>query len=258
MPNFAANLTMMYQEVEFIERFGLAAADGFDYVEFLFPYTYPAQTIVDQLMHHGLKHVLFNFPAGDWQAGERGISILADRQKEFDNNLSVAIEYAQALDCPSIHLMAGILPEGLSKAEARLTYLKRVEQAAIALEPYDIDLMLEPINSQSIPGYFLNYQQDAIDVIQELLLPNVKLQMDFFHVQMMEGNIEQKLIRHLPHIGHIQIAGAPHRFEPSHGEINYPYLLNLLDTIGYDGFVGCEYNPQNGTSAGLAWLKAYL
>jgi hydroxypyruvate isomerase len=258
MPIFAANLTMMYQEVDFIDRFALAAADGFDDVEFLFPYTYPAQTLVDQLMNHGLKQQLFNFPAGDWQAGERGISILADRQKEFDDNLAIAIEYAQALDCPNLHLMAGILPEGSSRSEAKALYLKRVEQAAIALEPLNIDLLLEPINNIGMPGYFINYQSEAIDVIQELLIPNVKLQMDFFHVQMMEGNLENKLIQNLPYIGHIQIAGVPHRHEPSHGEVNYPYLFELLDKLGYEGVVGCEYIPENGTSAGLKWLQPYL
>lgn len=258
MPTFAANLSMMYQEVEFIDRFGLAAADGFDHVEFLFPYTYPAEAIVDQLTKHGLKQHLFNSPAGDWQAGERGLAIFPDRQKEFDDSLAVAIEYAQALDCPNLHLMAGIVPDSLDPKLARATYLKRIEQAAVACEQYNIDVLIEPINTFSMPGYFLNYQSQAVEIIQELLLPNVKLQMDIFHVQMMEGNIENKLIQNLPFIGHIQIAGVPHRHEPSHGEVNYPYLLSLLDTLGYEGIVGCEYIPQNGTSEGLHWLAAYL
>ena len=189
MPIYSANLSMMYQEVEFIDRFALAANDGFETVEFLFPYTYPAQAIVDQLTNHGLKMHLFNSPPGDWQAGERGLAILPDRQKEFDDGLALAIEYAQAMDCPNLHVMAGIVTQGLSSTEARQVYLKRVEQAAIACEPYNIDILIEPINTKSMPGYFLNYQAQAAEVINQLLLPNVKLLMDLFHVQMMEGNL---------------------------------------------------------------------
>jgi len=258
MPRFAANLSMMYQEVDFLDRFANAATDGFEHIEFLFPYTYPAEIIVEHLMNHGLKQQLFNFPAGDWQAGERGVSILADRQKEFDDNVAVAIEYAQALDCPNLHLMAGILPSELKKSDVRELYLARVEQAAIALERYNIDLLLEPINNISMPGYYLNFQSEAMDVIHELLIPNIKLQMDIYHVQMMEGNIESKLIKNFSHIGHIQIAGAPHRHEPSTGEIHYPYLFDLIDTLGYEGVVGCEYIPEGNTTAGLKWMSAYL
>ena len=254
MPIYSANLSMMYQEVEFIDRFALAANDGFETVEFLFPYTYPAQAIVDQLTNHGLKMHLFNSPPGDWQAGERGLAILPDRQKEFDDGLALAIEYAQAMDCPNLHVMAGIVTQGLSSTEARQVYLKRVEQAAIACEPYNIDMLIEPITTKSMPGYFLNYQAQAAEVINQLLLPNVKLLMDLFHVQMMEGNLENRLIQHLPLIGHIQIAGAPARHEPNIGEINYEYLLPLIDQIGYDGLVGCEYIPLKGTSEGLFWM----
>ncbi len=257
MPTFSANLSMMYQEVDFIDRFGLAAADGFEFVEFLFPYTYPAQAIVDQLTTHGLKLQLFNLPPGDLQAGEKGLAILPDRQKEFDDGLALAIEYAQAMDCPNLHLMAGIIPEGVSHQKLRACYLKRIEQAAIACEPYDIDIVIEPINTITMPGYFLNYQEQAIEVIKELLLPNVKLMMDFFHAQLMEGNLENLLTKNLPYIGHIQIAGVPHRNEPNVGEVNYEYLLHLLDTLGYEGIVGCEYKPLKGTSEGLKWLSFY-
>jgi hydroxypyruvate isomerase len=257
MPTFSANLTMMYQEVDFLDRFGLAAADGFEYVEFLFPYTYPAQTIVDQLTKHGLKLQLFNLPPGDYQAGERGIAILPDRQKEFDDGLALAIEYAQAMDCPNLHLMAGIIPEGYSANELRAFYLKRIEQAAIACETYNIDIVIEPINTITMPGYFLNYQAQAIQIIQELLLPNVKLMMDFFHAQLMEGNLENHLRQNLPYIGHIQIAGVPSRHEPNIGEVNYQYLLPLLVSLGYEGTVGCEYRPLKGTSEGLKWMDFY-
>jgi len=257
MPTFSANLTMMYQEVDFLDRFSLAAADGFEYVEFLFPYTYPAQAIVDQLTTHGLKLQLFNLPPGDYQAGERGIAILPDRQKEFDDGLALAIEYAQAMDCPNLHLMAGIIPDGYSAQELRGFYLKRIEQAAIACEPYNIDIVIEPINTITMPGYFLNYQAQAIQIIQELLLPNVKLMMDFFHAQLMEGNLENHLRQNLPYIGHIQIAGVPSRHEPNIGEVNYQYLLPLLVSLGYEGTVGCEYKPLKGTSEGLKWMDFY-
>jgi hydroxypyruvate isomerase len=257
MPTFSANLTMMYQEVDFLDRFSLAAADGFEYVEFLFPYTYPAQAIVDQLTTHGLKLQLFNLPPGDYQAGERGIAILPDRQKEFDDGLALAIEYAQAMDCPNLHLMAGIIPDGYSAQELRAFYLKRIEQAAIACEPYNIDIVIEPINTITMPGYFLNYQAQAIQIIQELLLPNVKLMMDFFHAQLMEGNLENQLRQNLPYIGHIQIAGVPSRHEPNIGEVNYQYLLPLLVSLGYEGTVGCEYKPLKGTSEGLKWMDFY-
>jgi hydroxypyruvate isomerase len=257
MPTFSANLTMMYQEVDFLDRFSLAAADGFEYVEFLFPYTYPAQAIVDQLTTHGLKLQLFNLPPGDYQAGERGIAILPDRQKEFDDGLALAIEYAQAMDCPNLHLMAGIIPDGYSAQELRGFYLKRIEQAAVACEPYNIDIVIEPINTITMPGYFLNYQAQAIQIIQELLLPNVKLMMDFFHAQLMEGNLENHLRQNLPYIGHIQIAGVPSRHEPNIGEVNYQYLLPLLVSLGYEGTVGCEYKPLKGTSEGLKWMDFY-
>jgi len=255
MPIFSANLSMMYQEVDFIDRFGLAAADGFEYVEFLFPYTYPAQLIVDQLTTHGLKLNLFNSPPGDFQAGERGLAILPDRQKEFDDGLALAVEYAQAMDCPQIHFMAGIKPEGVPFDELQDCYKKRLEQAAIACEPYNIDVLIEPINTISMPGYFLNYQQQAIDIIQELLLPNLKLMMDFFHAQIMEGNLENLFIQNQAHIGHIQIAGPPHRHEPDLGEVNYQYLLPLIKSLGYQGLIGCEYRPLKGTSEGLKWLN---
>ncbi len=257
MPRLSANLSMMYQEVDFIDRFGLAAGDGFETVEFLFPYNYPAQEIADQLENHSLKLHLFNSQPGNWQAGERGLTILPDRQQEFEDGLGVAIEYAQALKCPNLHVMAGIVPSDLNRSKAHDMYLRRIEQAAIACKPFKINVLIEPINTRSMPGYFLNYQAQAIDVIKQLLQPNLKLMMDLFHVQMMEGDLENKLIHNLPFIGHIQIAGAPARHEPNTGEINYAHLLPLIDKIGYDGIVGCEYIPANGTSEGLSWITAF-
>lgn len=257
MPKFSANLSMMYQEVEFLDRFGLAAADGFEHVEFLFPYTYPSSAIVDQLTRHGLQLQLFNLPPGDLDSGERGLAILSDRQKEFDDGLALAIEYALAMDCPNLHLMAGIIPPEATHSQLRLSYLQRIEQAAVACEAHHIDIVIEPINTRSMPGYFLNYQAQAVTIIQELLLPNVKLMMDFYHAQIMEGDLEYHLTKHLPYIGHIQIAGVPNRHEPDSGEVNYQYLLPLLDQLGYEGLVGCEYKPLKGTSEGLKWLNFY-
>ena len=257
MPIFSANLSMMYQEVEFMDRFALAAADDFEYVEFLFPYAYPAQSIVDQIRSHGLKLQLFNAPPGDFQAGERGLAVLSERQKEFEDGIVSAIEYATAMNCPNIHVMAGTMPQHLTYAELLPIYLKRIEFAAQACQPFHLNVLPEPINTTSMPGYFLNHQSQAVHVIQELSLPNVKLMMDFFHAQIMDGNLEHHLTKNLPHIGHIQIAGVPHRNEPDIGEVNYPYLLKLLDTLDYKGIVGCEYRPLKGTSEGLKWRQAY-
>lgn len=255
MPTFSANLSMMYREVEFLDRFELAAKDGFEFVEFLFPYTFPAETIVEQLTNHGLKQCLFNLPPGDFDAGERGLAILADRQKDFDDSLAVAIEYAQAMDCPNLHLMAGIVPAHLSKDSVRPTYLRRIEQAANACEPHGIDVVIEPINTRGMPGYFLNYQHEAIQIVQELVLPNLKIMMDLYHAQIMEGDLATKLRENIAHIGHIQIAGVPDRHEPSIGEVNYPYLFDVIDALGYEGIIGCEYVPKGNTSEGLSWMQ---
>ncbi|MDR7380059.1 hydroxypyruvate isomerase [Rhodoferax ferrireducens] len=261
MPQFAANLSMLYPEHAFIDRFAAAAADGFSAVEFLFPYALPAADLAAQLQAHGLRQVLFNAPPGDWEAGERGMACLPGREAEFRDGIQRALDYAQTLACPRIHVMAGIVPTDqdrdklLPRYEANLAWA--AEQAAAA----GVDVLIEPINSRDMPGYFLSRQDQAHAIVQAVGAANLKVQMDLYHCQIMEGDLAMQLRRHLPtgRVGHIQIAGVPERHEPDQGEINYPYLFALLDTLGYTGHVGCEYRPRRGavaggTSAGLGWL----
>lgn len=256
MPRFAANLSMMYNEVPFIERFGACAADGFGAVEFLFPYAHPAQEIRDQLDRHGLQQVLFNAPPGDFEAGERGIASLPGRQDEFRDGVERAIEYARVLGCPRVHLMAGLVRRESERVAQREIYVDNVGWAARRLAEAGLTALIEPINTRDIPGYLLNTQADAHAIVERLGLPNLKVQMDLYHCQIVEGDLAMKIRRYLTEVGHIQIAGVPHRHEPDIGEINYPYLFALLDELGYDGWIGCEYRPRAGTSAGLDWLRA--
>ncbi|RJG03635.1 2-oxo-tetronate isomerase [Noviherbaspirillum sedimenti] len=257
MPKFAANLTMMFNEVPFMERFSAAAQAGFTAVEFLFPYEHAAEDIARQLREHGLQNVLFNMPPGDWGAGERGIASLPGREAEFRDGVAKAIEYAKALGTPRLHVMAGLLPEGADRARHRAVYIDNVRYACREAAKHGITILLEPINTRDIPGYFLNTQADAHAIREEVGAENLKVQMDFYHVQIVEGDIAMKVRRYLPHIGHIQIASVPMRHEPDTGEVNYPYLFALLDELGYDGWLGCEYRPAKGTVEGLGWMQAY-
>lgn len=257
MPRFAANLTMMFNEVPFIERFDAAARAGFAAVEFLFPYDHPAQEIADKLKACGLQNVLFNMPPGDWAAGERGIASLPGREAEFRAGVARALEYAAALGTPRLHVMAGLLPAGADRARHRAVFIENVRYACAQAAGQGITILLEPINTRDIPGYFLNTQAEAHAIREEIGAGNLKVQMDFYHVQIVEGDIAMKLRRYLPHVGHIQIAGVPERHEPDTGEVNYPYLFSLLDSLGYDGWLGCEYRPARGTVEGLGWMKAY-
>jgi 2-dehydrotetronate isomerase len=257
MPKFAANLTMMFNEVPFLERFEAAARAGFDAVEFLFPYEHPAQEIADRLQACRLQNVLFNMPPGDWAAGERGIASLPGREAEFRAGVARALEYAKALGTPRLHVMAGLLPEGADRARHRAVFVANLRYACDEAARQGITILMEPINTRDIPGYFLNTQADAHALREEVGADNLKVQMDFYHVQIVEGDIAMKLRRYLPHIGHIQIAGVPERNEPDTGEINYPYLFKLIDSLGYDGWLGCEYRPARGTVDGLGWLQAY-
>ena len=258
MPTFAANLSFMYQEVEFLDRFQLAAQDGFQWIEFLYPYSYKADEIMQRLNQYKLRQHLFNISPGDESKGEKGLSIFANRQADFTQNLENALTYANALQVSRLHLMAGILPSGADQLSARKTYLQRIRQAANAAQALGIDIVIEPINTRNAPGYFLNYQKDAVQIISELAIPNVKLMMDLFHAQIMEGDLEKKLYQFIQHIGHIQIAGVPDRHEPDTGEVNYQHLFSVIDALNYQGLIGCEYFPKNNTSAGLGWLKPYL
>lgn len=263
MPRFAANLTMMYTEYGFLDRFAAAAKDGFKAVEVLFPYEYPAAELAARLKDCGLRPVLFNAPPGDWAAGERGITALPGREQEFREGFLKALEYAKVLKCPRVHAMAGIAPAGAERARIRETYMTNLVWAAEKAQAGDIDVMIEPIAPRNIPGYFLNRQDEAHDLAAESGKPNLKVQMDLFHCQVGEGDLAMKIRTYLAdpkqsRVGHFQIAGVPGRNEPDTGEVNYEYLFDLLDELGYEGWIGCEYTPRAGTSQGLGWFKKRL
>ena len=261
MPKFAANLSMMYTEHAFLDRFKAAAADGFDAVEFLFPYEHPRAEIAALLADHGLRQVLFNAPPGDWIAGERGIASLAERRDEFRRGIAEqALPYALALKCPRVHVMAGLMPLGAERAALRATYVDNLAWAAREAASVGIDVLIEPINKRDIPGYLLNRQDDAHEIVEAIAAPNLKVQMDLYHCQIVEGDVAMKLRKYLAagRVGHLQIAGVPDRHEPDdRGELNHPYLFDLIDELGYDGHIGCEYRPRGPTSAGLGWLRSY-
>ncbi len=258
MPRFAANLSMMYAELPFLERFAAAAQDGFDAVEFLFPYEWPAATLAALLAEHKLQQVLFNAWPGDFAKGERGIGGLPGREAEFRSGFERALEYAAALACPRVHVMAGLVPAGTARETMGPVYLENLDWAARRADDAKVDVLIEPINTRDIPGYFLNRQDEAHAVIAEVGSSRLKVQMDLYHCQIVEGDVAMKLRHYLPtgRVGHLQIAGVPLRHEPDVGELNYPYLFDLIDELGYDGWIGCEYRPAAATSAGLGWLRA--
>ena len=256
MPKFAANLSMMFNEHDFPNRFAAAAKAGFDAVEFLFPYDYSPAEVAQWHKENNLKNVLFNLPPGDWAAGERGIAALPGREAEFRAGVAKAVEYALALGTPQLHMMAGLVPAGSDMAIHRKTYLENMKFAAQALAKHNLTLLLEPINTRDMPGYFLNTQVQAHELRVESGEPNVKVQMDFYHAQIMEGDLAETFKKYFKDIGHTQIASVPKRNEPDDGEVNYPYLYQLLDEMGYEGYVGCEYRPKGKTEDGLDWFKA--
>jgi hydroxypyruvate isomerase len=254
MLRFAANLTFMYGEYAFPDRFAAAARDGFTAVEYLFPYEYPAQQLAVWLQSHGLVQALFNAPPGNWAAGERGLASLPGREAEFRSTMHTAFDYAQALHCRRVHVMAGLQPG------SRSTFVANLAWAAALAQPAGIELLIEPINSRDMPGYFLNRQDEAHAIVDEVGNPALKVQMDLYHCQIVEGDVSMKLRKYLADksVGHIQIASVPARNEPDHGELNYDYVLDLIDELGFEGWIGCEYRPKGGTSNGLAWLKRRL
>lgn len=265
MPRFAANLSMLYNDVDFLDRFAAAARDGFQAVEYLFPYAYPAQELATRLQANCLQQVLFNAPPGNWDAGERGLACLPGREDEFREGIAKAIEYAQALQCPRIHVMAGLVPQGADAVTVRATYIANVRHAAEQAAQHGIQILLEPINGRDMPGFFLSRQDQAHALIAEVGAANARVQMDLYHCQIVEGDLAMKVRQYLPtgNVGHFQIAGVPERHEPDVGEVNYTYLFKLLDQLGYDGWIGCEYRPARGaaphaTSDGLGWLKPWL
>jgi 2-dehydrotetronate isomerase len=258
MPRFAANLSMMYTEHDFLDRFAAAAKDGFKAVEFLFPFEYPAAELKSRLEANGLTQALFNSPPGDWAAGERGLASLPGREDEFRRGVERGLEYAAVLGNRKMHVMAGLTQAGVAPAAQRDTYLKNLAHAASAAAAAGVTLVIEPINTRDIPGFFLNRQDVAQAICAEVGAPNLKVQFDCYHCQIVEGDLAVKLKRDMAGIGHIQVAGVPERHEPSLGEVNYPYLFDLIDSLGYDGWIGCEYRPRAGTSEGLGWVKPYL
>lgn len=258
MVTLAANLSMLFTDLPFLDRFEAAADAGFEAVEFLFPYAETREAIAAALDRNKLKIALFNFPAGNWDAGERGIGALPDRVAEFRGNVALALSYAQALKCTRLHLLAGIT-KGYDQAACRKAFVENIRYAADAVAGSGIDILLEPINTKvDMPGYFYDNTKTAIEIIDEVGRANVKLQYDIYHMQIMEGDLARSIGRLLPRIGHMQLADNPGRGEPGSGEINYAWLLKHIDDLGYAGFMGCEYKPVKNTNAGLGWATPYL
>ena len=277
MPKFAANLSMLYNELPFLDRFEAAARDGFLGVECLFPYAWPAQEMAARLHDNGLRQVLLNAPPGGtdaassvaaWDSALRGTACVRGREAEFRQGVEMALAYAETLDCPRIHLMAGLVPTGVERDAVRATYVTNLRWAAAQAAQAGRGVLIEPINARDMPRYFLNRQDHAHEIVAEVGAPNLQVQMDLYHCQIVEGDVATKLRQYLPtgRVGHIQIAGVPERHEPDSGELNDRYLLGVLDTVaaqcGWDGWVGCEYRPRRGavpggTSDGLGWMARF-
>jgi len=257
MPKLAANLSFLFQEAPFLDRFGAAAEAGFRGVESTFPYEAPAATIAERLQQHRLAMALFNLPPGDIASGERGLGALPGRERDFMAGVERALAYALATRCRRLHALSGLWPAGRDKGEGRAVLIANLRRAADLVAPHGIDLLIEPINPRDIPGYFLNTPAEAESILDGVERANVRLQLDLYHCQIVEGDLATHIHRLLPRIGHIQIAGVPERHEPDRGEVNFGYLLELLDTLGYDGWVGCEYRPSGSTVEGLGWAKRW-
>ncbi len=261
MPKFAANLSMLWNELPFLDRFDAAARAGFKAVEFLFPYDFSVEEIAQRLQANGLRIVLHNMPPGDWAAGERGILSLPGREEEFRAGVAQALDYAVALGVPQLHCMAGIPPAGVGEAQARATLLGNLRFAADATQRKGIRLLLEPINRFDMPGFFVNRPRQAIELMDEVGSDNLFLQYDIYHAQRMEGELANTIRDLLPRIAHMQLADTPGRHEPGTGEIHYRYLFDFIDELGYNGHIGCEYKPRDpgpgGTDKGLAWIEAH-
>ena len=257
MPRFDANLTMLYTELDFMDRFAAAASDGFRGVEFLFPYAFDKARLAERLRAANLEQILFNLPAGDWAAGERGLACHPDRTDEFREGVSAAIRYAEALACTRVNCLAGKVPAGVSHETARRTFVANLRFAATALEAAGVTLLIEPVNTYDIPGFFLSGTARALEIIEDVGSRNLKLQYDVYHMQRTEGELAATLTKHLASIAHIQIADNPGRHEPGTGEINYPFLFEHVERSGYAGWIGCEYIPLAKTSEGLGWWRRH-
>jgi hydroxypyruvate isomerase len=258
---FSANLSFLFNEVPFLERFGEAAHAGFRAVEFAFGYDYQARDIAARVAEHKLEVVLMNAPPGNLEAGDRGLASLSGREHEFAASVVTALRYAQALKCPRVHVMAGVLPEGADaeeRARRMRTYKRNLRFACQEAAEQNVTILIEPLNPRDNPRYLLTTQAEAHAVREEIGMPNLKVQMDLYHAQVVEGDLTTKIRRYLAHVGQVQIAGVPGRNEPDVGEVNYEYLFRVLDELKYDGWIGCEYRPVGNTTAGLAWMYRLL
>ena len=255
MPRFAANLSMLYPQHDFLDRFAAAAADGFAAVEYLFPYDFSPQQLKQRLDDNGLVQALFNAPPGDWAAGERGIASLPGREAEFREGIAKALEYAAVLGNDRIHVMAGLLPDETLRERHQAIYLENLAYAAEQAAKVGLTVLIEPINTRDMPGFFLNRQDQAQAICKQVGADNLKVQFDFYHCQIVEGDVISTLRRDFAGVGHIQIAGVPDRHEPDTGELNYAWLFEEIDRLGYRGWIGCEYRPKGDTSEGLQWLR---
>lgn len=251
MPRFAANLSFLFTELPFLDRFEAAAAAGFRGVEFMFPYDWPAREIRARLTASGLALVLFNLPPGDWARGERGLAAIADREAEFEKTARLALDYAQALGCPRLHAMAGLIAHGAERA----TFVRNLRAAARLAAPLGVDLLIEPINARDMAGYLLTRTAEARDILADVNEANVGLQLDLYHRHVSEGDVEAAIAEFAPLVRHYQVASPPDRGEPDEGELDYARLFELIDRTGYDGWIGCEYKPRGDTRAGLAWVE---
>jgi hydroxypyruvate isomerase len=258
MPRFCANLTLLYNEYDFVERFAIAAQAGFKGVEYLFPYEHDAGRLSEQLQKHGLTQVLHNLPAGKWEKGERGIACHPDRVGEFQDGVGLAIRYASALGCKQLNCLAGLSPADVPEERQRTTLVANLKFAALKLKEAGIKLLIEPINTRDIPGFYLTHSRQALGIIDEVASDNLFLQYDIYHMQIMEGDLARTIEANLARIPHMQLADNPGRNEPGTGEINYPFLFDLVDRLGYRGWIGCEYKPKTTTEAGLGWILPYL
>jgi hydroxypyruvate isomerase len=258
MPRFAANLSMMFNEVDFLDRFAAASKAGFSGVEYLFPYDYTKEELVGLLRSEGLTQVLHNLPSGDWGAGERGIACHPDRVSEFRDGVAKAIEYANALGCSQVNCLAGIVPDGVEPETLRETFVSNLKFAAPLLGQAGIRLLIEPINVRDIPGFYLTHTAQARSIIEATGSDNLSLQYDIYHMQIMEGDLARTIEENLDIIRHLQIADNPGRHEPGTGEINYPFVFDAIDKTDYDGWIGCEYVPLGTTESGLGWISPYI
>jgi hydroxypyruvate isomerase len=258
MPKLCANLSLLYTELDFMDRFAAAAKSGFKGVEYLFPYAYPKEKLADALGRNNLVQVLHNMPPGDWAKGDRGIACHPDRVGEFQEGVGKAIEYATALGCKQVNCLAGLAPQGIAPEKMLATFVANLKFAAEKTKAAGIQLVTEAVNNRDIPGFYLNRSRQAFEIMDAVGSDNLRLQYDIYHMQVMEGDLARTIETNLARIGHMQLADNPGRHEPGTGEINYPFLLDWIDRIGYQGWIGCEYNPKAGTVEGLGWTKPYL